>query len=71
MLVAAPLAALLIVGAMIWTPWSSDDTGPRGGAVVGGTCAWHDVGTFEPDQHGKRLTCVYREGHYRWVEPQG
>ncbi len=70
-LVVAPLAALLIVGTMIWAPWQSGGTGPRGGAVVGGTCAWHDVGTFEPDQHGDRLACAYRDGHYRWVAPQG
>ena len=69
-LIAAPLAALLVIGLMVWAPWTANGS-QKGDAVSGGTCAWHDVGTFEPDQHGQRLECSYSGGKYVWRTPSG
>ncbi|WP_050670200.1 serine/threonine-protein kinase [Luteipulveratus halotolerans] len=73
-LIAAPLLALLVIGLLVWAPWAGSDGGETqspGKAVQGGSCAWPDVGSFEGDNSGHRLECVFKDGGYRWAEPAG
>lgn len=67
-LVAAPVVALVALGALWLGPWSGDDAEPGGPGVAqrDGVCAWSDAGSTAQDAAGQWLRCAASDGGFTW-----